>query len=173
MPTGSEFPRGSSSKRAVAPIKQELNRDDQRLAELRDLLLGPERENWERLREAALEDQIARCRCRQAYLAGAVKRSPEVDLRQALQPLMEEALKVSKQTHPKMLADALFPHQSRRHSQVNCSTELDAMLESLNWYWNRSSPARSLPQWRWEANALEPRSRTPWKWCCFAACSTT
>jgi OOP family OmpA-OmpF porin len=124
------------------------NGDDQRLAELRDLLLGSERKNWEQLRER-LENPDRRTEDVGSVLAGAVKASSEVELRRALQPLMEEALKVSVQTHPKMLADALFPIIGAA-IRKSIATELDAMLESLSQTLEQKFSARSL-QWRWEA----------------------
>ena len=142
MATGGRIPRATSAS------GREANGDDQRLAELRDLLLQPERDNWERLRER-LEDPDKRAEDVGSVLAGAVKLSPDVELRRSLQPLMEEALKVSVQTHPKMLADALFPIIGAA-IRKSIATELDAMLESLSQTLEQKFSARSL-QWRWEA----------------------
>jgi outer membrane protein OmpA-like peptidoglycan-associated protein len=132
----------------VGPSGREPNGDDKRLAELRDLLVGPERQNWERLRER-LENPEKRTEDVGSVLAAAVEKSPEVELRRALQPLMEEALTVSVRTHPKMLADALFPIIGAA-IRKSIATELDAMLESLSQTLEQKFSARSL-QWRWEA----------------------
>ena len=82
------------------------------------------------------------------------KRSPvaprsDVKLRRALQPLLEEALQLSVQSNPRMLADALFPIFGKAIRKAIAS-ELDGMLQSLSQTLEQSFSWRSV-QWRWES----------------------
>ena len=82
-------------------------------------------------------------------LAEAVRLRSDVKLRRALQPLLEEALQLSVQSHPRMLAEALFPIFGKAIRKAIAS-ELDAMLQSLSQTLEQSFSWRSL-HWRWES----------------------
>ncbi|HLK21784.1 MAG TPA: hypothetical protein VKT81_22700, partial [Bryobacteraceae bacterium] len=82
--------------------------DDPPLAELRAILLGPDREAWETMRQR-LDNPARRAEDVASVLADAVRLRSDPKLRRALQPLLEEALQLSVQSNPRMLADALFP----------------------------------------------------------------
>jgi outer membrane protein OmpA-like peptidoglycan-associated protein len=122
--------------------------DDQPLAELRAILLGPDRAAWDALRQR-LENPSRRAEDVAGVLAEAVRLRSDVKLRRALQPLLEEALQLSVQSNPRMLADALFPIFGTAIRKAIAS-ELDGMLQSLSQTLEQSFSWRSL-QWRWES----------------------
>lgn len=125
---------------------------DQPLAELRAILLGPDRVAWENLRQR-LDNPSRRAEDVAGVLAEAVRlRSighSDIKLRRALQPLLEEALQLSVQSNPRMLADALFPIFGKAIRRA-ITSELDGMLQSLSQTLEQSVSWRSV-QWRWEA----------------------
>jgi hypothetical protein len=125
---------------------------DKPLAELRAILLGPDRVAWENLRQR-LDNPSRRAEDVAGVLAEAVRlRSSghsDIKLRRALQPLVEEALQLSVQSNPRMLADALFPIFGKAIRRA-ITSELDGMLQSLSQTLEQSFSWRSL-QWRWES----------------------
>ncbi len=123
---------------------------DKPLAELRAILLGPDRAAWEMLRQR-LDNPSRRAEDVAGVLAEAVRlRShPDIKLRRALQPLLEEALQLSVQSNPRMLADALFPIFGKAIRKA-ITSELDGMLQSLSQTLEQSVSWRSV-RWRWEA----------------------
>jgi hypothetical protein len=125
---------------------------DKPLAELRAILLGPDRAAWENLRQR-LDNPSRRAEDVASVLAEAVRlRSSghsDIKLRRALQPLVEEALQLSVQSNPRMLADALFPIFGKAIRKA-ITSELDGMLQSLSQTLEQSLSWRSL-QWRWES----------------------
>src|SRR5271169_5880638 len=122
--------------------------EDQPLAELRAILLGPDRAAWETMRQR-LDDPSRRAEDVAAVLAEAVRLRSDVKLRRALQPLLEEALQLSVQSNPRMLADALFPIFGKAIRKA-ITSELDGMLQSLSQTLERSFSWRSV-EWRWES----------------------
>jgi hypothetical protein len=122
--------------------------DDQPLAELRAILLGPDRQAWESMRQR-LDNPSRRAEDVAGVLAEAVRLRSDAKLRRALQPLLEEALQISVQSNPRMLADALFPIFGKAIRKA-ITSELDGMLQSLSHTLEQSFSGRSL-QWRWEA----------------------
>ena len=127
---------------------ERLPSGDQRLAELRSLLLGPDREAWEGLRRR-LENPSQRAEDVAGVLAEAVRLRSDFKLRRALQPLLEEALQLSVQSNPRMLADALFPIFGKAIRKA-VTAELEGMLQSLSQTLEQSFSLRSL-RWRWES----------------------
>jgi len=73
----------------------------------------------------------------------------DIKLRRALQPLLEEALQLSVQSNPRMLADALFPIFGKAIRKA-ITSELDGMLQSLSQTLEQSFSWRSV-EWRWES----------------------
>ncbi|HUA19835.1 MAG TPA: OmpA family protein [Bryobacteraceae bacterium] len=122
--------------------------DDQPLAELRAILLGPDREAWDALRQR-LDNPSRRAEDVAGVLAEAVRLRSDAKLRRALQPLLEEALQLSVQSNPRMLADALFPIFGKAIRRA-ITSELDSMLQSLSQTLEQSFTWRSL-RWRWES----------------------
>ncbi len=82
-------------------------------------------------------------------LPEAVRLRSDVKLRRALQPLLEDALQLSVQSNPRMLADALFPIFGKAIRKA-ITAELEGMLQSLSQTLEQRFSWRSL-QWRWEA----------------------
>jgi len=134
------MPTDGAAKRPAA--------DDQPLAELRAILLGPDRQAWEALRQR-LDNPSQRAEDVAGVLADAVRLRSDAKLRRALQPLLEEALQLSVQSNPRMLADALFPIFGKAIRKA-ITSELDGMLQSLSQTLEQSFSWRSL-HWRWEA----------------------
>jgi flagellar motor protein MotB len=130
--------------------------DEQPLAELRAILLGPDRAAWERMRER-LDNPTRRAEDVAGVLAEAVRlrsrgQTPghtDVKLRRALQPLLEEALQLSVQSNPRMLADALFPIFGKAIRKA-IAYELGGMLQALSQTLEQRFSWRSV-RWRWEA----------------------
>jgi hypothetical protein len=126
--------------------------DDQPLAELRAILLGPDRVVWESMRQR-LDNPSRRAEDVASVLAEAVRlrsrQHSDIKLRRALQPLLEEALQLSVQSNPRMLADALFPIFGKAIRKAIAS-ELDAMLQALSQTLEQRFSWRSL-RWRWES----------------------
>src|SRR5450755_1253984 len=122
--------------------------DDQPLAELRAILLGPDRQAWETMRQR-LDNPSRRAEDVASVLADAVRLRSDAKLRRALQPLLEEALHLSVQSNPRMLADALFPIFGKAIRKA-IKSELDGMLQSLSRTLEQRFSWRSL-QWRWES----------------------
>ena len=129
---------------------------DKPLAELRAILLGPDRAAWEIMRQR-LDNPSRRAEDVASVLAEAVRlrsraHAPghtDIKLRRALQPLLEEALQLSVQSNPRMLADALFPIFGKAIRKA-ITAELDGMLQSLSQTLEQSVSWRSV-QWRWES----------------------
>ncbi len=125
---------------------------DQPLAELRAILLGPDRTAWESMRQR-LDNPSQRAEDVASVLADAVrlrsKGHSDVKLRRALQPLLEEALQLSVQSNPRMLADALFPIFGKAIRKA-ITSELDGMLQALSQTLEQRFSWRSF-QWRWES----------------------
>jgi hypothetical protein len=131
---------------------QRPSASEEPLAELRAILLGPDRAAWESMRQR-LDNPSRRAEDVAGVLADAVRlRSrlhSDVKLRRALQPIIEEALQLSVQSNPRMLADALFPIFGKAIRKA-ITSELDGMLQSLSQTLEQSFSWRSL-RWRWES----------------------
>src|SRR5258708_2502100 len=122
--------------------------DDPPLSELRAILLGPDRQAWESMRQR-LDNPARRAEDVAAVLAEAVRLRSDAKLRRAPQPLLEEALQLSVKANPRMLADALFPIFGTAIRKAIAS-ELDGMLQSLSQTLEQTFSWRSL-EWRWES----------------------
>ena len=122
---------------------------DEAYERLRTLLIGPEKEQIQRLRERLdnpglrseeLSDIIAE--------ALALRASRDGNLRKALQPTMEEGFKISVQRHPRVIADTLFPVIGAA-VRKSLSSALHGMMESLSQNLEQSVSLRGLG-WRIE-----------------------
>src|SRR5579862_2800609 len=131
---------------------QRPSSSEEPLAELRAILLGPDRAAWENLRQR-MDNPSRRAEDVASVLAEAVrlrsKGHSDVKLRRALQPLLEEALQLSVQSNPRMLADALFPIFGKAIRKA-ITSELDGMLQALSQTLEQRFSWRSF-QWRWES----------------------
>ncbi|MFN7998197.1 MAG: OmpA family protein [Bryobacteraceae bacterium] len=118
-------------------------------AELRSLLVGPEREQLDDIKQR-LDDPARVLKDLSRVLPEAVRlRSKDRKLRLALHPIIEESIRVSVQRDPRMLADALFPVIGQAVRKA-VNSALQGMLLSLNQMLEQSVSPRSF-RWRLEA----------------------
>ncbi|MFB3829292.1 MAG: OmpA family protein [Bryobacteraceae bacterium] len=120
------------------------------LAELRQLLLGPERAQLDELQER-IENRSRRANDLSEVLPDAIllRARKDPSLRQTLQPILEEALAVSVRKDPSIIAKALFPAIGGAIRRA-VATALQEMIESLNHIIETGFSLRSLG-WRIEA----------------------
>ena len=120
------------------------------LAELRDLLLGPERAQLSELRER-IGNRSRRASDISEVLPEAIllraRRDPY--LRQALQPILEDVVAISVRQDPSIIAKALFPAIGNAIRRA-VGAALQEMIESLNQIIETSFSFRSVG-WRIEA----------------------
>ena len=118
-------------------------------AELRRLLVGPEREELDDIRHR-LDDPARVLKDLSRVLPEAIHlRSSDHKLRLALHPIVEDSIRISVQRDPRMLTDALRPIILKAVSSA-VSSALEGMLLSLNQMVEQSVSLRSI-QWRLEA----------------------
>src|SRR5208282_6749079 len=134
---------------ADTPV-QTANGTDDRLLQLRDLLIGPELEQIEKLR-LRMDDPQARSEDLSKSIAEAIALRSKQDrkLQTTLQPLIEEALRISVARDPAMLATALFPiiGEAVRKAVAHA---LQGLFDSLNQLLGRGL---SLESWKWRFEA--------------------
>ncbi len=139
--------RQASLAEPAADVAEE---DAARLRQLRRLLIGPEQAQIEALR-ARLDDPAARAEELSRTIAEAIGIRAKQDrkLQATLQPLIEEALRISVARDPAMLATALFPiiGEAVRKAVAHA---LQGMFDSLNEMLDRGF---SLESWRWRFEA--------------------
>jgi outer membrane protein OmpA-like peptidoglycan-associated protein len=122
---------------------------DDRFAELRALLVGPERRELMAL-QAHLSDPSAQVRDISRVLPDAMAlRATDPQLTRALAPSIETALTASVRRDPRPLADALFPVMGPAIRRA-ITHALTAMMESVNRTVEQSLSWRALT-WRWTA----------------------
>ena len=123
---------------------------EERLRQLRTLLLGPEVEQIAALRHR-LDDPRLRSEELSTSIAEAIALRSKQDhkLQTTLQPLIEEALRISVARDPAMLATSLFPiiGEAVRKAVAHA---LQGMFDSLNLMLDRGL---SLESWRWRFEA--------------------
>jgi hypothetical protein len=100
----------STQTEAVHPLDDGAVGADERMRQLRGLLIGPELDQIAAIRHR-LDDPQMRSADMSASLAEAIAIRAKQDrkLQTALQPLVEESLRISVARDPAMLATALFP----------------------------------------------------------------
>ena len=122
----------------------------ERLRQLRRLLIGPEQAQIEALR-ARLDDPAMRTEELSGMIAEAIGLRVKRDrkLQTALQPVVEEALRISVARDPGMLATALFPiiGEAVRKAVAHA---LQGMFDSLNQMLDRGF---SVESWKWRFEA--------------------
>ena len=123
---------------------------DEAFAELRDILVGPEREKIQQLQQR-LDDRAGRAEEISRTLPEAIRLQSARGhkLRLALQPILEDSIRISVQRDPAILSDALFPVISETVRKA-VAAALQTMLQTLNQTLEQSVSARSF-RWRWEA----------------------
>lgn len=120
------------------------------LAELRRLLVGPERAELDEL-AGRIRDRAQRASDLSEVLPDAIllRARSDARLRQALQPLLEEAIGISVRKDPKILAEALFPMIGSAVRRA-VGSALQSMVDSLNQIIETGFSLRSIG-WRIEA----------------------
>jgi outer membrane protein OmpA-like peptidoglycan-associated protein len=140
----------SPTSTGVTPETPENNGNSRTLTELREMIVGPEQRELARLR-ARLDDPALRAEDISQIVAEAIALRAKRDraMLRTLQPMIEEALKISVERDPKFIADALFPiiGQAVRKAVAH---SLRGMVESLNHILERSFSWDSFV-WRIEA----------------------
>ncbi|HWR17488.1 MAG TPA: OmpA family protein [Terriglobales bacterium] len=140
----------SSTASGVTPESPGANHNPHSLAELRELIVGPEQRELADLR-ARLDDPELRTQDLSQIVAEAIALRARHDraMLRTLQPMIEEALRISVERDPKIIADSLFPiiGQAVRKAVAH---SLRGMVESLNHILERSFSLESL-KWRFEA----------------------
>ena len=123
---------------------------DRHLQELRHILLGDQLLRLQEL-ERRLTDPKLRTEELSAIVAEAIALRAKRDraVQRTLHPLVEEALRISVERNPKVLADAMYPiiGEAVRKAVAHA---LRGMVESLNLMMERSVSVESL-KWRLEA----------------------
>jgi OOP family OmpA-OmpF porin len=122
---------------------------DDRFAELRAIIVGPEQRRLRALKRQ-LRDPAAQTREVSRVLPDALHlRAHDPQLMRALAPSVEDAISASVKKNPHALADALFPVIGPAIRKAVAHT-FDAMLESLNQSIERSVSWQAV-RWRWLA----------------------
>jgi OOP family OmpA-OmpF porin len=123
--------------------------DDETFAELRTLLVGPERQELHELQAHVLDPTVQTQDISRVLPDAIALRSEDPQLMRALAPSVEEAITSSVRRDPRPLADALFPVIGPAIRKAIAHT-LTGMIESLNRTLEQSVSFRAL-HWRWEA----------------------
>src|ERR1700728_4469822 len=123
---------------------------DERLRQLRGLLVGPELEQIAALRRRMDDPQLRSEDMSESIAeALAIRSKQDHKLQTTLQPLIEEALRISVARDPAMLATSLFPiiGEAVRKAVAHA---LQGMFDSLNLMLDRGL---SLQSWKWRFEA--------------------
>jgi OOP family OmpA-OmpF porin len=134
----------------VTPDTPENNGNSHSLAELRELIVGPEQRELARLR-ARLDDPELRAEDTSKIVAEAIaiRAKHGRAMLRTLQPMIEEALKLSVARDPSFIADALYPIIGQAVRKAVASS-LRGAVESMNHILERSFSWDSF-RWRVEA----------------------
>jgi outer membrane protein OmpA-like peptidoglycan-associated protein len=135
---------------AEEPATNGRNAGNDRFPELRALIVGPELEDI-RLLQERLDDPNIRAEEVGHILADAVRMQIRGGpaLRHALQPIIEQSIRISVLRDPHVLADALFPIIGAAIRKA-VATEVQSILRTINGVVEQRFSIRSLA-WRWEA----------------------
>ncbi len=122
--------------------------DHRELAQLRELLVGPERAQLDEI-QSRLDDPEKRATDLAQFLPGAIKAARPKALRESLEPVFEKAFENSVRKHPKELADAIYPviGPGIRRS---VAASIREFAENLNQIVEKSASLRAI-RWRIEA----------------------
>lgn len=142
-----------AQRRALTPPTPESQPEDkQALEELRHLIVAPEQEGLQEIRDR-LDSMERRAEDVSSVVAEAIQMRREQGddqaLAEALAPTIQETLRESVRRDPQVLADALFPVMGPA-IRKSISETLRAMLESFNEALEHSLSLRGI-QWRIEA----------------------
>lgn len=138
-----------SSRDLVREDRDEQLRSDAYL-QLRGLLLGPEQEQLEQIRKRLDVPDIRAHELSQVVAeAIALRVHRDHGLQHVLNPVVEEALRISVARNPRLLADTLFPIIGRAVRR-SVAQALRGIVESLNELLERSLSLESI-KWRFES----------------------
>ena len=142
-----------AQRRAPVPLTPESQPEDhQALEELRHLIVAPEQEGLQEIRER-LDSKERRAEDVSSVVAEAIQmrrdHGDDQALAEALAPTIQDTLRESVRKDPQVLADALFPVMGPA-IRKSISETLRAMLESFNEALEHSLSWRGI-QWRFEA----------------------
>ena len=146
------MPEQAQRRAPIPPTPESQPEDKQALEELRHLIVAPEQEGLQEIRER-LDSIKRRVEDVSSVVAEAIQMRREQDgdqaLAEALAPTIQETLRESVRKDPQVLADALFPVMGPA-IRKSISETLRAMLESFNEALEHSLSLRGI-QWRIEA----------------------
>jgi outer membrane protein OmpA-like peptidoglycan-associated protein len=121
----------------VTPDTPETNGNSRSMTELRELIVGPEQRELARLR-ARLDDPALRAEDISQIVAEAIALRAKRDraMLRTLQPMVEEALRISVERNPQIITDSLYPiiGQAVRKAVAHA---LRGTVESLNFVLER------------------------------------
>ncbi len=117
-------------------------------AQLRDLLVGPEREQLAEIEER-ISNPERRARDLAEALPGAVRNARSKALRDALEPIFEKTFQSSVRKHPRDLADAIYPVIGPA-IRSSIAASIRDFAENLNQIVEKSASFRAI-RWRIEA----------------------
>jgi outer membrane protein OmpA-like peptidoglycan-associated protein len=128
--------------------------DASEYAQLRDLLVGPERDQIAEIQER-LDNPEKRAADLAEALPVAVRKARSKPLRDALEPIFEKAFEISVRKHPRDLADAIYPviGPAIRNS---IAASIREFAENLNQIVEKSASFRAM-RWRMEARMTGKR----------------
>ena len=146
------MPEQAQRRAPTPPTPESQPEDKQALEELRHLIVAPEQEGLQEIRER-LDSMERRAEDVSSVVAEAIQMRREQGddqaLAEALAPTIQETLRESVRKDPQVLADALFPVMGPA-IRKSISETLRAMLESFNEALEHSLSLRGI-QWRIEA----------------------
>jgi OOP family OmpA-OmpF porin len=146
------MPEQAQRRAPEPPTPESQPEDKQALEELRHLIVAPEQEGLQEIRER-LDDKERRAEDVSSVVAEAIQlrreQGDDQALAEALAPTIQETLRESVRKDPHVLADALFPVMGPA-IRKSISETLRAMLESFNGALEHSLSLRGI-QWRIEA----------------------
>lgn len=122
---------------------------DPELAELRAILVGPERRDVDALQAHVFDGAVQTREVARVLPEAFALRGQDPTLARALAPMVEDAITSSVHRDPKPLADALFPVMGPAIRKA-IEHMLGSMMESFNRTVEQSLSWRAL-QWRWTA----------------------
>jgi outer membrane protein OmpA-like peptidoglycan-associated protein len=122
--------------------------DGGELAQLRELLVGPERAQLDEI-QAWLDSPEKRSADLARFLPEAIKAARAKALREALEPVFEKAFESSVRKHPKDLADAIYPVMGPA-IRSSIAASIREFAENLNQIVEKSASFRAI-RWRIEA----------------------
>jgi len=146
------MPEQAQRRAPVPPTPENHTEDQQALEELRHLIVAPEQEGLQQIRDR-LDSMERRAEDVSSVVVEAIQMRREHGddqaLAEALAPTIQETLRESVRRNPQVLADALFPVMGPA-IRKSISETLRSMLESFNEALEHSLSLRGI-QWRIEA----------------------